>query len=168
MFKLNPFTCELDFYHIAHSAVATYKFLGFTTNDLPGDPGIGNMVFNTAGEGTEGEAYQLVLNRKDKNGFDFGLIASFFWFFTGGYDMWISINSREHPEYWMRGVILTQDTMIDEEERTLGYIIYWWPFLGSVTYDEETDEYITENIPDNDNVIISLDFSSAILTGGGV
>ena len=165
--RVNPTTGKLDLYAPVHTGLASYKFSSTTSNPIV-DPGNGNMVFNTIGSG-EGTEWALVFHHKDKNGFEFGGIESFIAFVETGYDVWVFIHSKRDPAYWFGGFIYATDTIIPEgEERSSAYILYFIPVLGTETFDEEEDEYVSEMIPDNDEVIVSIDFAACIFTIGGV
>lgn len=151
-----------------HHGIASYTLLGYTADDPPVDPGSGNMAINVVGEGDE-ELWMLVLNVTDKNGFYTGWMSEFVYFCIGFglYDIWVYVHSKNNPAYYAGGFVYDVDVVEDEEERTLAYVLYWYPVLGTTSYDAEEDESTSETIPEGDEVIISLDFAPVIFGGGG-
>jgi hypothetical protein len=141
-----------------HSAIATYTFRGFTENDPPIDPGSGNMVFNTTGEGL-GTEYQLIMNITDQLGYDLGNTLTMLEFSMDIYDLWLFIHSKRDPAIWMGGIIYDVTGIEDEEEREVAYSFYWIPLIGSEIWNEEEGESEAVVIPDDDEVILTFEWS---------
>jgi hypothetical protein len=139
-YKFNIFTKKLDYY--SHAGILSYTFLGVTEVADPVDPGIGNFVLND-----DGVDYQLVISTTDKNGRDLGFV--------------LMIHSKRDPTlyYGLWMMIEDIDTIEDEDENVLAWILPMYPFFASTTYDPESDEYTWFDIPVNDEVVLSMDFA---------
>ena len=156
-YKFNPFTNKLD-YH-THAGILSYKFIGWTAESPPvTDPGVGNFSLNDTGI-----SYELVINTTDKRGRDLGytLLMLLALGFTAVYDVWFWLHSKRDPSlyYGLWATVEDMDSIDDGEGNVLAWIVPIVPVLVSMTYDAETDVYTSYEIPDNDEVLLSMDFT---------
>ncbi len=155
--KFNPLSGKLDYY--VHGGILSYTSLGLTAENPPvTDPGAGNFVLND-----DGVDYQLVISTTDKKGRDLGFVLMMLWMIGWDwvYDIWFWVHSKRDPtlHYGMWMFLDEIDTIEDEDDNILAWIIPMYPIFASTTYDAEEDDYTLLSIPVNDEVILSMDFA---------
>lgn len=145
--------------HTSGQGIASYTYLG-DLGDAIVDPGIGNC--GTTSEADDYFDMQLVLSTTDKNGMDIYWPAMMTFLLFGMLEyctVTLYVHSKSDPKLYMGLYVFNLDVLGDDDEYPVSLVFNVYPMMMSVTYDAEADEYHSVNIPDNDEVVISWDFS---------
>jgi hypothetical protein len=154
--KFNPFTNKLDYF--LHQGIASYKFTGWKDLGVGAftDPGVGNFYFDYH------DLPYAVMSLTDANGYD--MVWNFMQMNWGMdyYDLWLYFYSKQNSNQYFGCIVIPDEEWIaveNEEEETIAYAIPVWPVFFPINYDPIEDEWIIDEFPENDEILISIDFA---------
>jgi hypothetical protein len=155
--KFNPFTKKLDYF--LHQGIASYKFTGWKELADMTNPGDGNFYFNYY------DGMYAVMSLTNSHGHYMGENLMMIYFALEYYDCILYYHGKTNSDQYIGSIIIPDEDWIEitegegDDEIVVAYAVPIWPVFFPMMYDAEEDEYVIDEFPENDEVLMSIDLA---------